>query len=221
MPKIVAFVLACVPFGLKAQSNLQPPSVTAIGTSSVVVQADQVTIDLSVVTQSGKAKDAAGRNADRVATLRAALMNILDPGSEVKTVGYSMTQIASGYSVRSTMEVTSTPSAAGGIIDAAAVAGAASVGNVRFTLKSPDQAHQRALEAAVVQAKSHADAMARGLGRSVGIIRSIQEEGTRGASQSSASAFQRSAKGATFVATSVESGPIEVQVSVVIEAQLN
>jgi len=52
-----------------------------------------------------------------VTALRAALMSVLGPGAEIKSVSNAMTSAPSNHSVRSVMEVTSTPSLAGGIID--------------------------------------------------------------------------------------------------------
>jgi uncharacterized protein YggE len=223
MTKFVAIVLACVGL-MQAQSTAARPSVTALGTSTVLVQPDQVSLDISVMTQAGKAKDALSRNAEQVMSLRASLAKALGSGAEIKTVRYSaIRRASSGYSVNSTMEITSdTPAMAGDIIDAAAAAGATSVGEIRFELKRRDLVQQQALQAATAQAMAHAESMARGLGRTLGVIVAIREGGTNAPLIDGY--FNRdSAKAPSYFATAtvLDPGPIKVESTVVLEVQLN
>ena len=221
MTKFAAIILACVG-SVQAQSTATRPSVTAVGTSTVVVQPDQVSLDISVMTQAGKARDAVGRNADQVTSLRTSLAKVLGSGAEIKTVRYSAIRRGnSGYSVTSTMEITSdTPAMAGDIIDAAAAGGATSVGGVRFALKHPDVVQQQTLQAATAQAVAHAESMARGLGRTLGTILAIKEGGANAPVTDGYFNFD-SAKGRTYNATALEPGPMKVESTVVLEVQLN
>jgi uncharacterized protein len=223
MAKSFVFILVCIG-SVQAQSTAARPSITALGTSTVIVQPDQVSLDISVTTQAGKAKDAVGRNADQVMSLRASLAKALGTGVEIKTVRYSAIRRASGgYSVTSTMEITSDmPAMAGDIIDAAAAAGATSVGDVRFALKRPDIIQQQALQAATAQAMAHADSMARGLGRTLGAVLAIREGGANAPLIDGY--FNRdSAKAPSYFATAtvLDPGPIKVESTVVLEVQLN
>jgi uncharacterized protein len=223
MVRVAVLVLAFVA-SVQAQSSAMRSVVKALGTSTVTAPPDRVSMNVSVTTRAGKAKDAVSRNADQVKAVREALTQLLGSGAELKTVVYSAIRRGTdGYSAVSTLEVDSDmPARAGDIIDAAVAAGATSVDDVRFTLKDPDQVRRQALQAATGQARSHAESIARGLGRSLGAVLSVQEVGTdlSSAKPHAPDSFA-GGRGRTYTATVLESGPIQVESTVVLEIQLN
>jgi hypothetical protein len=162
-----------------------------------------------------------------VAAVLAALTQLLGAGADIKTVNYSVgpeynypqnaSPVLIDYVANNTVEVTlSTIPMIGSVIDAATQAGATSVSGLRFSLKDPEPARRQALQLATMQAKTHAEAMASGVGAKVGAIVSIQE--------STVARVQGGVTGTTGGAatpTPVEPGRIQVQASVVFEAELN
>ncbi|PYT12461.1 MAG: hypothetical protein DMG59_23325, partial [Acidobacteria bacterium] len=104
----------------------------------------------------------------------------------------------------------------GPVIDAATEAGATSIGGLRFSLRDPEPQRLQALRLATLQAKSHAEAMASGLGGKVGAVISLEEGNAVRVQQ-----LVASAGAAASTPTPVEPGLIEVQATVVLQAELN
>ena len=202
------------------------PVVSATGQATVYVAPDQVKVDATVVTQGKSAQDAAGANATQVAAVVAALTKLLGQGADITTVNYSIgpvytyppnaPPVITGYSASLTVETTlGNIAMTGAVIDAAIQAGVTSVGSLQFSLKDPEPSRQQALRAAAVQAGGHATAMAGALGRTVGAIVSLQE--------GSGANIQPIVLGVQTpgAATSITPGLIQVQATVVLQAQLN
>ncbi len=228
-PLVTLVLFALWTTGLTAQSPARRPFVRASGAASVFLPPDQVRVDASVTTLGKTAQDAAAQNATRVAALLMALTQLLGTGADIKTINYFVgpnyqyppgggTPTLTGYMATSTLEVTlSDVSMAGPVLDTATQAGATTVGGLRFALKDSEPARLQALRLATLQAKSHADAMANGLGAKVGAVVSVEE-----GAQVRVPLFIAAPGGATGnTPTSIEPGLIEVQASVVLEAELN
>lgn len=212
---------------LHAQLPQPRPYIRASGNASVLVPPDQVKVDATVTTQGSTAQEASSQNANQVTAVIAALRKLLGAGADIKTINYSVgpvykypvggTPTLTGYSASNTVEVTlSALTLAGAVIDTATQAGATSVGGLRFSLKDQEPARLQALRLATQQAKTHADAMASALGGRAGNVLSVQE-GT--------AVFQPLITGVSAsgpsTPTPVEPGLIQVQVTVVLEAELN
>lgn len=224
----LGLILFAMPFcGLQAQIPSRRPFVRASGNASVFVAPDQVRIDAGVTTQGATAQEASARNSDQIGAVLAALRRLLGPAADIKTVNYSVfpvykypqggTPILTGYTASNTVEVTlNAVSMAGAIIDTATQAGATSIGGLRFMLRDPEPARVQALRLATLQAKSHADAIASALGSRAGTVVSL-EEGTAARIQP----IVGDARAAPSASTPVEPGLIEVQASVVLEAELS
>ena len=221
---VFAIVLSAV--DLFAQAT-QRPTVRAAGQASVFVAPDQVKIDASVVSQGGTAQDAAAQNANQVAVVIAALQKLLGATADIKTINYFVGPVYKsspnggpstivGYTASLTVEVTlGALSMAGAVIDTAAGAGATSIGSLQFSLKDPEPARLQALRLATVQAKNHADAISGASGHTTGAILLLQE-GTA-VSGPVIGGVTASPTGATQITP----GLIEVQGSVVLQAELN
>jgi uncharacterized protein len=225
---VLLLSLAFSSSGLLAQLPARQPSVRASGEASVFALPDQVRIDVTVTTQGKTAQDAASQNASQLAAVTSALVQILGANADIKTINYFVgpnyqyppnggTPILIGYTASNTIEVTlGMISMAGAVIDTAAQAGATTVGGLRFTLKDPEPQRLQALSLATLQARSHAEAMANALGAKVGAVITVQE-----GAQVRLQPLVGVAADARSTPTSIQPGMIEVQASVVLEAQLN
>src|ERR1043166_3694336 len=227
-PLLMLILVTGLSFRSAAQLSVRP-FVRAMGQASVFASPDQVKVDASVVTQGSTAQEAASHNADQVSAVLASLRNLLGSGADIKTINYSVvpnykypqgggTPTLTGYTASVTVEVTlGAVSMTGPIIDTATEAGATSIGGLRFSLKDPEPQRLQALRLATVQAKSHAEAMASGLGGKVGAVISLEEA----ASASRVQPVVQNVNAAVGTPTPVEPGLIEVQASVVLQAELN
>ena len=204
------------------------PAVRATGNASVFAQPDQVQVDATVTTRAATAQDAGSQNATQTAAVLSALNQLLGTGANIKTISYSIspnynyppnggTPTLTGYTANNTIEVTlSAITMAGQVIDTAAQAGATSIAGLRFSLKDSEPPRRQALQQAAAVAKTHADAMANALGRTVGTIVLVQEGA---AVQPIVNGLVAGASPAPT--TPVQSGLIEIDATVVLEALLN
>jgi uncharacterized protein YggE len=227
-PLLLLILVTGLSFRSAAQLSVRP-FVRATGQASVFAPPDQVKVDASVVTQGSTAQEAASRNSDQVDVVLAALRKLLGSGADIKTINYAVvpnykypqgggTPTLTGYTASVTVEVTlGAVSMTGPIIDTATQAGATSIGGLRFSLKDPEPQRLQALRLATLQAKSHAEAMASGLGGKVGAVISLEE----GAAAFRVQPVVVSTSAAAGTPTPVEPGLIEVQASVVLQAELN
>jgi len=202
--------------------------VSATGQASVYVAPDQVKVDATVITQGNSAQNAASANAIAVAAVVGALTKLLGQGADIKTIDYSVGPVynyasngglptIAGYTASMTVETTlGDITMIGAAIDTATQGGATSIGALQFSLKSPDPAHQQALGLATMQASAHANAMAGAIGRTVGGIISLQE-GSPVSIQPIVVGVGSSPTSSTTVTPSL----IQVQATVVLQAQLN
>jgi uncharacterized protein YggE len=212
-------------FSLIAQAQGPPPFVRAVGSATVPVKPDKAVIQFSVVTTAATAQDASTQNANQVTAVLAALTGLLGPNANIQTLSYSLSPnynfpqnqppVLTGYTASNTVQVTVTDlSVIGKVIDTGVQAGANRVQGLQFGLQDDQPSRQQALKMATSQAKSHADAMASGLGLHTGAAISIQE-GTAvtpqpvllGAATPSAT-------------TPVETGVVNVQASVTLEVAI-
>jgi uncharacterized protein len=202
--------------------------VSATGQASVYVTPDQVKVDATVITQGNSAQEAASANATAVAAVVGALTKLLGQGANIKTIDYSVGPVykyasngglptIAGYTASMTVETTlGDITMIGATIDTAIQAGATSIGALQFSLKNPDPAHQQALGLATTQASAHANAMAGALGHTVGGIISLQE-----GSPVSIQPIVVGVGNSPATSTTVTPGLIQVQATVVLQAQLN
>jgi uncharacterized protein YggE len=223
---VILFVFSSA--GLLAQIPARRPFVRASGDASVFVPPDQVRVNATVTTQGKTAQEATAQNASRSAALLTALGQLLGSGADIKTINYFVgpnyqyppgggAPTLAGYTASNTVGVTlSDVSLAGPVIDTASQAGAATVGGLTFALKDPETPRLQALRLATLQAKTHADAMAGGLGAKTGATVSVEEGAVV-----RVPVFTAAPAGGTGAPTSIEPGMIEVQASVVLEAELN
>jgi uncharacterized protein YggE len=199
--------------------------VGASGQATVSVKPDQAKLQAGVVTQAATAQDAAAQNASQVASVLAQLRNVLGSAADLKTIGYSLNAtykypqgvppVLTGYTASNIVEVTMTDlSLIGRTIDAASQAGANSVQGLQFSIQDEEPVRQQALGLATKQAKAHAQAIASGIGASLGAVVLAQEGG---------GVVVRSLTNAPAAATTqtpIETGLVQIQATVSIQVEL-
>jgi uncharacterized protein len=219
----LSFAAAC-----SAQMAPLHSIVSATGQASVYVAPDQVRVDATVITQGNSAQDAASANATAVAAVVGALTKLLGQGANIKTIDYSVGPVykypsngglptIAGYTASMTVETTlGDITMIGAAIDTAIQAGATSIGALQFSLKNSDPPHQQALGLATMQASAHANAMAGALGHTVGGVISLQE-----GSPVSIQPIVVGVGSSPTTSTTITPSLIQVQATVVLQAQLN
>ena len=211
---------------LWAQAQSGRHLVGASGQATVSVKPDQAKLDVGVVTQAVTAQDAAAQNASQVAAVLAQLQTVLGSGADIKTIGYSLNAtyrypqgappVLTGYSASNTVEVTMTDlSLIGRTIDAASQAGANSVQGLQFSVQDEEPVRQQALGLATKQARAHAQAIASGIGASLGAVVLAQEGGG-----TTPVRVLAATPAAASTPTPIETGLVQIQASVSIQVEL-
>jgi uncharacterized protein YggE len=184
-------LLALTACGALAQANppaqSQPvadaPIITATGEGRRNVAPDQVTIILAVTTRAQTPLAAASENAERMRTVRAALMQLGLTDREVTTSRYSVhsetwrnerdTVFVANNAVR--VETTKLDLLAR-MIDEALKAGATNVGALEFGLVDRTATAREALADAVRDARAQAEAMAAAAGGRLGALHELSTQ---------------------------------------------
>lgn len=161
--------------------------VQAQGQGTVSAKPDQGTVDLAIVSQAQTAQDAANQNANQTTQVLAQLKQLLGNNADIRTLNYSLNPNYTyppgggqpnliGFTANNTVEVTvGDLTLPGKVIDTAVQAGANRVESLRFSIKDDQPLRLQALRAAALQARSHADAIAQGLGMHTGAVISAAE----------------------------------------------
>ena len=202
---------------------LQRPFVVAQGDATVSAQPDEARIQFSVVTTAATAQSAASQNADQVTAVLAALRTVLGPNAQLRTLSYSLNPnysngnppVITGYTASNTVEARlSDLSLIGRTIDTGIQAGANRVQGLQFGLKDDQPVRLQALKLATVEAKTHADAMASGLGLKTGAAIAIQEGSTVSIQP------LRLGTAAPTATTPIETGSVEIRANVTLQVEL-
>jgi uncharacterized protein YggE len=177
----VFFVSGLAP-RLSAQiRELQPvvPEVTATGRGDVLVTPDRGRLAIMVESHADNASKAASDNAFAVASVRAALLAAGATQSDIRTVGYNVSQDydrgkPKGFVARNSMRVeVQQISLLGKLIDAALKGGATQLAPVQFLGPGLEKARHEALAQAIARARGDAEAMAQAAGGVLGDIISL------------------------------------------------
>ncbi len=224
----VCAIAAALP--ASAQSNAAAPRrlIRAVGEGKASGKADQVQVDLAVVTQAATAQEAASQNATQTTAVLTQLRQLLGANADIKTLNYSLSPVynyprdgspatLSGFTANNTVEATvGDLSLAGKIIDTAIQAGANRVDSLRFSVKDDQPLKAQALRSASLQARAHADAIALGLGVRLGAIIAAAE----GFNVGILTADARATVAASAAPTPVQPGNIDVTATVTLEIEI-
>jgi uncharacterized protein len=193
-----------------------PGTLSVLGTGSVTTRPDTARISAGVTTQAPNAADAISANADAMSKVIEALKRAGVASKDVQTEFVSVNpryddngQAIVGYSASNSVSaVVRELSKVGDVIDAAVAAGANNVSGPSLARDDQDKLYRDALEAAVVNAREKATALASAAGVSLGKIRSLNE------SPQSVGPVMFDALAARETATPIEPGTAEITASV-------
>ncbi|QLG28036.1 SIMPL domain-containing protein [Halorarum halophilum] len=226
---LVVLLAGCTGAVTNATPNAEPGdssntnSVTASGSESVTAAPDVAVVVVGVEATADSAAAARSQVAADADSLRTALA---DAGYEVETVDFRLApeydhsagqREQVGYRAVHVFEFEAEPDAAGDAVDLAVDNGATAVQNVRFELSDDHRAElrQQALQGAVNDARSDAEAVAGAANRSIGTELSMQV-GSSGYSPYEVRYTADAAEGGT----SFEPGPVSVTASVTVTYEL-
>jgi uncharacterized protein len=232
---LLAVAILCVaPASARGDESAGKPSPATMrvsGEATISVKPDQAEINLGVMTQAPSGQEAASENARKTDAVLSALRKALATGTEIKTVGYSLTPnyrypkeggqpTISGYTARNSVRVkTGELDQVGKIIDAATQSGTNNVEGLQFTLKDEQAALAEALRRAAVQARAKADALASALKVKIARVLEVNESG-QPIRPIYAQADSMRVSAAAAPPTPVEAGTIDVRASVTLTLEI-
>ena len=202
--------------------------IRAVGEGKASGKPDQAQVDFAVVTQAATAQDAAAQNANQTTAVLTQLRQLLGANADIKTLNYSLSPVynyprdgspatLTGFTANNTVEATvSDLNLPGKIIDTAIQAGANRVDGLRFSIKDDQALRGQALRSAALQARSHAEAIALGLGVRLGAVIGAAEGYSAGIVPASRIALTAGAS----VLTPVQPGNIDVTATVTLEIEI-
>jgi uncharacterized protein YggE len=224
MRSVVVLALA-LPLAVVAQTAQPVRFIRAFGEGVVSVQPDLAKIHVSAVTQGSTAEQAAAENAN-VATAVNQALTAKFRGAEIRTIAYTLTPnyrspgagqpaVISGYTATNTIEITTSDlTVIGQVIDTAIGAGASRVDSLQLTLKDPEPSRNQALRVAGQKARARAEAIAAGVGVSLGQVVAAEE----GVSYSPVSMDSRLA--AEAATTPIETGSLQVRATITLQMEI-
>jgi hypothetical protein len=156
-------------------------TVTVTGTSTIKSKPDEAIVSLGVET-TARTAEAAMR--DNAAKMNEVMVALRDQGIAADDIATAYIQLypryddsgrnITGYSASNSINVTVRDmSKVGTVIDRAVGAGANVAGGITFQLSDQSQGREQALQAAVADARTQADALAQASGASVGQVMRI------------------------------------------------
>jgi hypothetical protein len=203
------------------------PVVRASGQGIVSVRPDQAIVTVTVQTRAETAQQVADQNAQETSRVLEQLRIALGSAAELRTLGYSVRpefrqgQPATiiGFVASNTVQVTlSNINLASRALDTATQSGATSVGGVQFTLKDFAGPRAQALREAAQQARKNAEAIAGGLGMTVGAI--LAADDGVGVSPLPVDTRVLSPGVGAGAATPIEAGDLRITATVTVQAEL-
>ena len=205
-----------------------PAVISVSGYGKADVSPDMATVNIGIVTTGKTAQLAQAENAKIASDVTAALGQLGIFSKDIQT-HYTMSPVyekgdyrkAVGYRANNTVTVTVNDVAkAGQVIDAALKSGATDVNGLSFGLKDAKSVRNTALQMAVQDARSKADAIAAALGVKIVGIQNVKEDGGNFARYEVANARLAKLDGAAMADTPVSAGNVEVNADVHIDFQI-
>lgn len=182
-----AVLLSCAALftPITAQAAEEPPILSVSGSGMVQGAPDQAAITLGVVTQAETAAEAQQENAVKATEIRNALTALGIEDSDIKTEEYNfrpeysregVERVVVGYTASNTMRVrVRNVAVVGDVVDSVLTNGANTIHSLDFSIRDTDELRKRALESAVKDARSKADAIAHALGKSIVGVHHVTE----------------------------------------------
>ena len=157
--------------------------ITVVGTGEVKAAPDQATVQIGVQTQGEAARDALTENNAKMAALIEQLKQLGVAEKDIQTSNFSISptysndgRVVTGYQVNNMASITSrNVAAAGDLLDDIMSAGANTVWGISFGIGDPKALQSAARDAAIADARTRAEAMAKAAQGTVGQVLSISE----------------------------------------------
>jgi uncharacterized protein YggE len=180
---VLLSLVVCSP--LAHAQTVEPPQVIVTGEGIVKATPDQAWISIGAESRAKVSKDAQQRNAEAMTAVLQKISTFGITKDAIKTTALDLQmefdyangkQTPRGYVARNTVEVRVDELAKlGDVLDAVVSSGATLIHGLRFDVKQRDQIEATALQAAVKNATTKAQAVAAGASRSVDRILKIEE----------------------------------------------
>ena len=205
-----------------------PAVISVSGQGRADVAPDMAVVNIGIVTTGKTAQLAQAENAKVASDVTAALGQLGIFSKDIQT-HYTMSPVyekgdyrkAVGYRANNTVTVTVNDVAkTGQVIDTALKSGATDVNGISFGLKDAKSVRNTALQMAVQDARSKADAIAAALGVKIVGIQNVKEDGGNFARYEVANARLAKLDGAAMADTPVNAGTVEVNAEVHIDFQI-
>lgn len=169
-----------------AAAEVEPPILSVSGSGTVRSVPDQAAITLGVVTRGSTAAEAQQENAAKASAVKDALIALGIEETDIKTEEYRFNpeysreknerNVIVGYTASNIIRVKVRDVAiVGDVVDAALASGANTVHSLDFSIRDTEGLRKKALENAVKDARSKADAIAHALGVSIVGVRHVTE----------------------------------------------
>ena len=171
---------------IMVQAAEEPPILSVSGRGMVQGTPDQAAITLGVVTRAETAAEAQQENAAKATAIRSALAALGIEDADVKTEEYNFRpeysresgerNVIVGYTASNIIRVkVRNVALVGDVVDAVLANGANTIHSLDFSIRDTDALRKRALESAVKDARSKADAIAHALGKSIVGVHHVSE----------------------------------------------
>ncbi|MBQ5846333.1 MAG: SIMPL domain-containing protein [Selenomonadaceae bacterium] len=205
-----------------------PAVISVSGQGKADVAPDMATVSIGIVTTGKTAQLAQAENAKVASDVTAALSSLGIFSKDIQT-HYTMSPVyekgdyrkAAGYRASNTVTVTVNDVAkTGQVIDTALKSGATDVNGLSFGLKDARSVRNTALQMAVQDARSKADAIAAALGVKIVGIQNVKEDGGNFARYEVSNARLAKLDGGAAADTPVSAGTVEVNADVHIDFQI-
>lgn len=227
MAAILCLGLSSVAMAAPAPGSA-PAVISVSGRGSANATPDMATVNIGIVTTGKTAQLAQAENARVASDVVAALGKLGIFSKDIQTY-YTMSPVyekgdykkVAGYRANNTVTVTvNDVDNTGRVIDAALSNGANDVNGLCFGLKDAKSVHNSALQLAVQDARSKADAIAGALGVKIIGIQYVEEGGGHFARYEMANARMLKLDAASGADTPVSAGTVEVEANVHIDFQI-
>lgn len=205
-----------------------PAVISVSGHGRTDVTPDMATINIGIVTNGKTAQLAQAENAKAASDVTAALGRLGIFSKDIQT-SYTMSPVyekgdyrkVAGYRASNTVTVTVNDVAkTGQVIDAALNSGATDVNGLTFGLKDAKSVRNTALQMAVQDARSKADAIAAALGVRIVGIQNVKEDGSNVARYEMANLRLTKLDGAAAADTPINAGTVELNAEVHVDFQI-
>ncbi len=225
---LIGLVLILVALGGRILPTAARPehTLSVAGEATLDVTPDQAAISLGLTLRASTAQEAQKQGAAKMDAVVKALKDGGVKAEDIQTRAVSMNPVYDytqngtkflGYELNNIVTFkTGDFAAMGGLIDKAVAAGANRVDSLQFQLKDRSAHHQEAIGKAIADARSKADAAAKGLGTKVIGVKTVNIQDDQSSPVPMRSMDMKVASGAA-TSTPIEPGQVQFRVTVSIE----